>query len=72
MPIQLPALTISLPDAFPSPWFQVDGKNGRNFIMATKKKKPRYDKDEPQGEVTVITDFLPPPDKLVRPGEMTA
>ena len=40
--------------------------------MATKKKKPRYDKDEPQGEVTVITDFLPPPDKLVRPGEMTA
>ena len=39
--------------------------------MATKKKKIDYDEDEPQGEVTVVTDFLPPPHELVRPGEMT-
>ncbi len=40
--------------------------------MTNKKtKKVDDDIDMPQGEVHIVNDFLPPPDKLVRPEEMS-
>jgi hypothetical protein len=36
------------------------GAEGRGFM----KRKVKY-KDEPQGRIAVVSDFLPPPDQLV-------